>query len=615
MPAGIEELRNCAMSTVPATTAPATTFVNIAAYKFTPLDRLDQRRRALKSRCVELDLKGTILLSPEGINLFIAGRRAAIDALLAELRSEPPLAELAVKESLSEHQPFNRMLVRLKKEIIAFGVEGIRPGDTTSPKISPAELKQWLDEGRPVTLLDTRNDYEIKLGTFAGAVDLRIGHFRDFPRAVRELPETMKRQPIVMFCTGGIRCEKASPFMQREGFEHVLQLDGGILKYFEEVGGDHWRGECFVFDQRVSVDPHLAETSTTECFACKATLTEQDQQSEKFVPGESCPYCWRSPEQHMAEAICRRHARLREISDPLPGSVPYDNQRPINVPLKYDRATLLEFLDGLHPHVGRGQWQQWCDDGRIVHRGRPAAADQQVRAGERYCHLLPTTIEPPVNAAIEILYEDEWLVVVNKPAPLPLHPCGRFNRNTLMHLLHQVYAPLRLRPAHRLDANTSGLVVLSRTRAVARRVQPLFESRQIEKVYLARVHGRPERDELTCETKISESTTQAGLRLPDSEGLEAITQFRLVQRFADNTSLLEVRPVTGRTNQIRVHLWDLGLPIVGDPSYRPQGELGGSQTLAPGEPPLCLHAWQLTLPHPQDHAPRHFTAPAPSWAK
>jgi UPF0176 protein len=232
-------------------------FVNLSAYKFAPLDNLPALKARLLGVCREQALKGTVLLSPEGINLFVAGSRTNIDALLAELRAIPGLADLPVKESLSATQPFRRMFVKIKKEIIPFGVEGIDPARNPSPKLAPAELKQWLDEGRPVTLLDTRNDYEVKLGTFRGALAAGIGHFRDFPRAVQKLPAEMKDQPLVMFCTGGIRCEKAGPFMQREGFKQVFQLDGGILKYFETCGGAHYDGDCFVFDEREGVDAGL----------------------------------------------------------------------------------------------------------------------------------------------------------------------------------------------------------------------------------------------------------------------------------------------------------------------------------------------------------------------
>ncbi|HWY29436.1 MAG TPA: rhodanese-like domain-containing protein, partial [Candidatus Acidoferrum sp.] len=189
--------------------------VNIAAYKFVSLPELRSLRSRLLALCRGWGLKGTILLSEEGINLFVAGAGESIESLLAELRSIPGLEDLSPKFSVADHQPFRRMLVRLKKEIIAFGVEGIDPAQRTSPKLGASELKQWLDEGRPVTLLDTRNDYEVKLGTFKNAVPIGIDHFRDFPAAIRKLPPQLKEQPVVMFCTGGIRCEKAGPFMER----------------------------------------------------------------------------------------------------------------------------------------------------------------------------------------------------------------------------------------------------------------------------------------------------------------------------------------------------------------------------------------------------------------
>ncbi|MFA6961860.1 MAG: rhodanese-like domain-containing protein [Opitutaceae bacterium] len=271
-------------------------FLNISTYKFTPFEpgELPAIRERLLAVCTARKLKGTILLSTEGINLFVAGLPDNVNMLLAELRTLPGLADLTPKESLSTEQPFNRMLVKIKKEIIAFGVDGIDPARKPAPKLSPKTLKQWLDEGRPLTLLDTRNDYEVRLGTFKGAVDPRIDHFREFPDAVRKLPEELKSQPIVMFCTGGIRCEKAGPFMVREGFEQVFQLDGGILKYFEECGGAHYDGECFVFDRRVGVDPELKETGSVLCWNCQMPLTVAEQKDERYVYEKSCPYCFKA---------------------------------------------------------------------------------------------------------------------------------------------------------------------------------------------------------------------------------------------------------------------------------------------------------------------------------
>jgi UPF0176 protein len=265
---------------------------NISVYKFAPLANLVPLRDELRRVTAEAGLKGTILLSSEGINLFVAGTSAAVAELIGILRKIPGLEDLTPKESISDEQPFNRMLVKIKKEIIAFGIEGIDPARRPTAKLAPATLKQWLDEGRRITLLDTRNDYEIRMGTFSGALPAGIDHFREFPDAVRELPESLKQQPIVMFCTGGIRCEKAGPFMEQAGFTNVHQLEGGILKYFEECGGAHYEGECFVFDRRVGVDPSLRETNSVLCYNCQLPLKEEEQLHPHYVPDVSCPHCF-----------------------------------------------------------------------------------------------------------------------------------------------------------------------------------------------------------------------------------------------------------------------------------------------------------------------------------
>jgi UPF0176 protein len=265
--------------------------LNLSCYKFAPLAGLEELRTSLQEVAKVQGLKGTILLAPEGINFFLAGTRPQLAAVLEVIRAVPGLADIAPKESPSFDQPFKRMLVKIKKEIIAFGVEGVDPARRPAKKISAQQLKQWLDEGRPVTLLDTRNDYEVRMGTFKGAVVSRIWNFRDFPAAVEKLPVALKTQPVVMFCTGGIRCEKAGPFMAMQGYTDVLQLDGGILKYFEEVGGAHYDGECFVFDERVGVGPDLRETGSVICFNCQMPLTVQDQQRPDYVYEQTCLHC------------------------------------------------------------------------------------------------------------------------------------------------------------------------------------------------------------------------------------------------------------------------------------------------------------------------------------
>jgi RluA family pseudouridine synthase len=228
---------------------------------------------------------------------------------------------------------------------------------------------------------------------------------------------------------------------------------------------------------------------------------------------------------------------------------------------------------------------------------------------------MPGVVEPAVNAGIRILHEDEALIVLDKPAPLPMHPSGRFNKNTLQHFLAHAYAPQRPRPAHRLDANTTGVVVWTRTRHFSKLLHPQFSEATTEKVYLVRTHGQPDQDAFSCEAAISSEPGKIGSRRVDEEnGLPARTDFRVIKRYADGTALLEARPRTGRTNQIRIHLWQLGLPVCGDPAYLANGTLGTAMTLDPAQPPLALHSWKISFPHPLTKERLHFEAAPPAWA-
>ena len=591
--------------------------LNIAAYKFLPLSALKEKRARLLAQCKRWNLKGSILLSPEGINLFVAGEADCIELLLAELRSWPGLDDLQPKISGTEQQSFRRMLVRVKREIIAFGVDGIDPARRTAPKLAPRELQRWLDEGRSVTLLDTRNDYEVKVGTFKNALPIGIEHFREFPAAVSRLPPALKQQPIVMFCTGGIRCEKAGPFMEMQGFEQVWQLDGGILKYFEECGGAYYEGECFVFDQRTGLDPSLQRSQWTQCFNCRTPLSAQDQQHAHFEVGKSCPYCFKSPAEQLAMNIARRHEQVSRIIVPLPGSQPHDHYRPVSIPAQCDGLSLLDALCRIVPHISAETWRERCNRGCILDGDDAAVeATRIVRGGERYRHKFPAVIEPDVNMRIELLYEDESIIVLNKPAPLPMHAGGRFYRNTLKHVLDALYYPQKPRPSHRLDANTTGVLVVARTQFVAGKIQPQFARGEVAKSYLVRVQGQPPSDVFSCDAPISVDAGQAGSRSVDVEaGLASRTEFRVLRRYDDATALVEARPLTGRTNQIRVHLWHLGFPVVGDPAYLIGTVLGDSQTLAVDDPPLCLHAWRIGFEHPLHKARVTFTAPPPVWVQ
>jgi UPF0176 protein len=280
-----------------AAIAAAAAHVNIAAYKFITFDNTEEMRPLYQDICKRLDLKGTILLTPEGINMFLSGPRAKIDEFLAWVRSDARFADLEVKQSYSAEQSHKRMLVKIKKEIITMRMPLIKPEEGRAPFVDAATLKRWLDagvddSGKPVVMVDTRNDFEVDVGTFNNTVDYRIAKFTEFPQVIADHKADFDGKTVVTFCTGGIRCEKAAIHMQNIGYENVYQLEGGILKYFEEVGGDHYTGDCFVFDYRTALNPKLEPTETVQCFVCRAVVTPRQQLAPEYVYEKSCPHCY-----------------------------------------------------------------------------------------------------------------------------------------------------------------------------------------------------------------------------------------------------------------------------------------------------------------------------------
>jgi UPF0176 protein len=244
--------------------ASVTPVLNISAYRFVPLHDLPALRTRLHDAAASLDLKGTVLLAEEGINLFLAGPPEAMEAWLGVLQADARFAAFEVKRSHSDAQPFKRLKVKIKAEIIRMNRPAIRPADGRAPAVSAQTLARWItkghdDDGRPLALLDTRNGFEVDAGAFAGAIDWRLSKFSDFPAAIEQHRDALKDHTVVSYCTGGIRCEKAAIVMRELGLDHSYQLEGGILKYFEETGGTApgWRGRCFVFDERVALDTAL----------------------------------------------------------------------------------------------------------------------------------------------------------------------------------------------------------------------------------------------------------------------------------------------------------------------------------------------------------------------
>ena len=236
--------------------------LNIAAYKFVALDQPAVLQASIAEALQQRAIKGTVLLAEEGINLFLAGAAADIHDFLAWLRQDACFADLQAKESWSGAQPFRKLLVKVKPEIIRMNHPAIQPAAGRAPAVDAATLKRWLDAGhddtgRPVVTLDTRNDFEADVGTFKNAIDWRISKFTEFPKALMDHRQELAGKTVVSFCTGGIRCEKAAILMREAGVDNVFQLEGGILKYFEESGHAHFEGECFVFDERRALDPDL----------------------------------------------------------------------------------------------------------------------------------------------------------------------------------------------------------------------------------------------------------------------------------------------------------------------------------------------------------------------
>lgn len=286
-------------------------YIVCAMYKFVALEDYEQLRAPLLAKMEEQGIKGTLLLAAEGINGTVSGTRNGIDNLLAWLNADSRLNPISTKESLHEEQPFYRTKVKLKKEIVTMGVEGIDPRQTVGTYVKPQDWNALISDP-DVFVVDTRNDYEIEIGTFQHAVDPNTKTFREFPQYVKENMDPGKHKKVAMFCTGGIRCEKSTAYMKEQGFEEVYHLEGGILQYLEDVPKEEslWQGDCFVFDNRVAVNHDLQKSHYEACYACRLPITAEDKQSDKYEPGVSCPNCFGT---HSDEQIARFREREKQV--------------------------------------------------------------------------------------------------------------------------------------------------------------------------------------------------------------------------------------------------------------------------------------------------------------
>jgi len=283
-----------------------------ALYRFAAFDDPAAIRAALEARARALGIRGTLLVAGEGINGTIAGAPEAVDAMVATIRSLPGCAGLAPKYADAAAMPFHRLKVRLKREIVTLGVAGIDAARDAGTYVSPADWNALVDDPDTV-VIDTRNGYEVAVGSFAGAIDPGTDAFRDFPAWVDAHRDELAGKRIAMFCTGGIRCEKATALMKAEGFDDVHHLDGGILRYLEEVpeGESRWRGECFVFDERVAVGHGLAPGSHVLCRGCRMPVSPEDRASPLYAEGVSCPRCYDTRDEVQRAGYAERHRQVR----------------------------------------------------------------------------------------------------------------------------------------------------------------------------------------------------------------------------------------------------------------------------------------------------------------
>jgi UPF0176 protein len=287
-------------------------FLITALYYFTPLPDFEELRETIYEKCREHEIKGTILLANEGINGTIAGEEAEIRSVLEFLRSDPRLSALVHKESWAEEQPFVRLKVRLKKEIVTMGVPGVDPTQQVGTYVKPKDWNELISQP-DVVLIDTRNTYETKMGTFEGAIDPQTESFQEFPGWVQQAEDLGPETRVAMYCTGGIRCEKASSYMLSEGFKEVYHLEGGILKYLEEIpqGESMWDGECYVFDKRVSVDHELNPGRFELCVACGFPVEVEDKENPKYIEGIACPACHDQTSDERKERFAERHKQIK----------------------------------------------------------------------------------------------------------------------------------------------------------------------------------------------------------------------------------------------------------------------------------------------------------------
>jgi tRNA pseudouridine32 synthase/23S rRNA pseudouridine746 synthase len=541
-----------------------------AFYRFVQVGDVEATAHTLRD--LAKGLTGSVWVAPEGINGSVAGAAGALDAFRTRLTGDPRLGGrlegLTFRRSAAVTPPFQRMKVHCRSEIVPLGVDGVDPVGHRRAVASPAQWRELLDDPN-VVVIDNRNRFEVRLGRFRNAVDPGVDHFRELPAYLdARLPQWQAEgKRVAMYCTGGIRCEKTSAWLAQRGIT-VLELEGGILNYLDQMpdASHDWIGECFVFDNRVALDARLNETPTTAMQvygsdARDAWRLERARRLEANEASVSAGCAIRRSDDGASGKPARRGTR----PSPLPT---VNGVGPSVVALPPGRwRTVGDFLADRFPAVAPDEWMRRMDRGEVLdERGAAVSSADPYRVSRRLHYYRSIDDEPTSAESESLVFQDDWMVVADKPPFMAVTPGGQHLHETLLVRLRHRTGIDALAPVHRLDRETSGLVVFTVQPSTRGVYQALFANRRVTKIYEAWAPWRPDLSfPLRRRSRIVQD--EHFLRMREEEGDPNSDTLIEVLEVDGEWARYRLQPTTGRTHQLRVHCASLGMPIAGDRIY------------------------------------------------